>query len=193
MIKCTNVYGDDKLLADRATISYNNLEAKNTEKLIELLITQNHLSIFEFASMEFYVEVPIYTQRQWMRHRTTFIEKSLRYTTPEDYFIPKSIQQSSLFKKWVISNNTFCVNLYNTLVSSGVPKEDARSVLPLGTMTKFYWKVNLRQLMNFLDQRLLPSAQSDIRENAEEVRKEFEKHFPITHKYWKKRKNPYAP
>jgi len=39
-----------------------------------------HYSVFEFQQMIWYVRVPIFTQRQWMRHRTgSYLERSLRY------------------------------------------------------------------------------------------------------------------
>ena len=50
-----------------------------------------------------------------------------------------------------------------------MPKEQARSILPLGIYTKFYWTVNGSSLMNFLKLRLDKAAQKEIREYAEAI------------------------
>ena len=42
---------------------------------------------------------------------------------------------------------------YEQLVELGVARELARSVLPVGAYTEFYWTVNARSLMNFLSLR----------------------------------------
>jgi thymidylate synthase (FAD) len=57
---------------------------------------------------------------------------------------------------------------YN-LLKQTMPKEQARSILPLGTYTKFYWTVNGRSLMNFLKLRLDKGAQAEIREYAKVI------------------------
>ena len=42
---------------------------------------------------------------------------------------------------------------YRDLIDKGVAREVARSVLPVGAYTEFYWTVNARALMNFLSLR----------------------------------------
>ena len=42
---------------------------------------------------------------------------------------------------------------YTGLVEQGVARELARSVLPVGAYTQFYWTVNARALMNFVSLR----------------------------------------
>ena len=49
----------------------------------------------------------------------------------------------------------------------GVARELARTVLPVGHYTEWYWKIDLRNLMNFLALRLDPHAQWEIRVYAE--------------------------
>ena len=51
---------------------------------------------------------------------------------------------------------------YRTLLDDGVAKEVARSVLPVGIYTEFYWTVNARSIMHFLSLRNArrPSARS---------------------------------
>lgn len=190
-VQLLSVFGTDKQIADYASMSYGKTEARSVDGLINILITNNHLSVFESASMQFRVRVPIYVQRQWMRHRSAYIEKSLRYTKPDKFYMPDDISNNRVLKEKVLELYKQTTTLYNQLVEEGINKEFARSILPLGTMTEFNWTVNLRQLMNFLNQRNHPKAQLEIRECAKKVEDFFAEYFPITYKYFQKQPNPY--
>ena len=73
---------------------------------------------------------------------------------------------------------------YKYLLELGVAKEIARTVLPMGTYTEFYWTVNARSLMNFLSLRTADTAQAEIRDYAESVEDHFADIMPITHRAW---------
>jgi thymidylate synthase (FAD) len=70
---------------------------------------------------------------------------------------------------------------YQALLERGVAKEVARSVLPVGIYTMFYWTVNARSLMNFISLRNADSAQREIRRFAEAVEQLFAERMPATH------------
>jgi thymidylate synthase (FAD) len=70
---------------------------------------------------------------------------------------------------------------YARLVELGVAREVARSVLPVGAYTEFYWTVNARSLMNFVSLRAAESAQREIRRYAGAVEQFFARHMPVTH------------
>jgi len=70
---------------------------------------------------------------------------------------------------------------YERLVEAGVARELARSVLPVGAYTQFYWTVNARALMNFLSLRNSEFAQLEIRRYAEAVEVPFAELMPVTH------------
>ena len=70
---------------------------------------------------------------------------------------------------------------YRGLLDDGVAKEVARSVLPVGLYTEFYWSVNARSLMNFLSLRNAPTAQHEIRVYAAAAERHFEQAMPVTH------------
>ena len=78
---------------------------------------------------------------------------------------------------------------YEQLLKDGIRKEEARQILPLCTLTKFYWTVNLRSLMNFLSNRTDEHAQADIRENANEIYKLFERTYPNIARRWLERES----
>jgi thymidylate synthase (FAD) len=70
---------------------------------------------------------------------------------------------------------------YERLVEQGVARELARSVLPVGAYTEFYWTVNARALMNFVSLRASETAQREIRRYAEAVERLFAEQMPITY------------
>jgi thymidylate synthase (FAD) len=70
---------------------------------------------------------------------------------------------------------------YRALVDKGVAKELARSLLPFGIYTQFYWTLNARSLMNFLALRNSAEAQYEIRVYAQAVERLFAAKMPVTH------------
>ena len=62
-----------------------------------------------------------------------------------------------------------CFKFYSRLIKAGVPKEDARYFLPLGTETQLIIALNFRELRHILKQRLDPHAQWEVRHVAMEI------------------------
>ncbi len=58
---------------------------------------------------------------------------------------------------------------YQARIERGVAKEIARMCLPQNIYTQAYWTVSLQGVLHFLDQRLKPDAQFEIRRYAEAV------------------------
>ena len=163
--------GDESVIrnARRCWRSENKSNEESDRNLIRHLLRKGHMTPFEAMVFTFDVKCPIFVARQWMRHRIgSFNEESLRYCEAErEYFIPRGLNQQLLAFWKMYNDGQF--DRYNFLMKQGIPKEQARSILPLGTYTKFYWTVNGRSLMNFLKLRLDKSAQAEIREYAEAI------------------------
>ena len=70
---------------------------------------------------------------------------------------------------------------YERLVEAGVARELARSVMPVGAYTEFYWTINARALMNFVSLRAAETAQREIRRYADAVELFLADRMPITH------------
>src|SRR5207302_9366378 len=70
---------------------------------------------------------------------------------------------------------------YERLVEAGVARELARSALPVGAYTEFYWTVNARSLMNFVSLRAAEAAQREIRRYTDAVETFFAEKMPVTH------------
>lgn len=147
-------------------------ESKGEEsdrKLISHLLTNKHMTPFESMVFTFDIKCPLFIARQWMRHRHgSFNEESLRYCVAErDFYIPDYFEENSpLYNKWV-SDNQRQFDSYELFVREcGMTKEQARSLLPLGIYTSFYWTVNGSSLLNFLRLRTDKHAQKEMQDYA---------------------------
>jgi thymidylate synthase (FAD) len=76
--------------------------------------------------------------------------------------------------------------LYESLVSEGVAKEQARMILPQNVYTEFYWTCSLQAVLNFLSLRKHSGAQYEIRKYAEAIEQLLEPHFPASIYLWQK-------
>ena len=56
--------------------------------------------------------------------------------------------------------------VYEGRLAAGVAREQARKDLPLATFTEAYWKIDLHNLLHFLELRMEAHAQLEIREYA---------------------------
>ncbi len=132
----------------------------------------------------FVVECPIFTARQWHRHRFgSYNEVSRRYVSYEpSFYIPNAIRKQSSNNKQASIDEAIdgsedfierikdiinqSLALYKDIVSKEGAKEIARGVLPQFMMTRFYWTVPRVSLDNFLSLRTHEHAQKEIRELA---------------------------
>ncbi len=90
----------------------------------------------------------------------SFNEESLRYCIAlRDYYVPEGLE-GALLEAWK-THNEAAFDFYEELVGQQkIVKEQARSVLPIGIYTNFFWTVNGSSLMNFLKLRLDRQAPS---------------------------------
>lgn len=83
--------------------------------------------------------------------------------------------------------NTLAFKLYKQLIGNGMPRELARSVLPVGTYSHMFATVNLHNLFRFLGERLHPHAQYEIRVYAEAMLELIEPIVPVAVAAFKKK------
>ena len=171
--------GDESVIrnARRCWRSEDKSSERSDKNLIRHLLREGHMTPFEAMVFTFDMKCPIFVARQWMRHRIgSFNEESLRYCVadkefynpfgdPEDFIDGSPTVSYQTWKR--LNKRQF--DEYEKLVKRGMSKEQARSILPLGTYTKFYWTVNGSSLMNFLRLRLDKGAQAEIREYAKVI------------------------
>lgn len=162
----------ERAIADAARISHmaERSEAVDDARLIENLIEWGHMSPIEFASATFYLEgVSRSCLAQLTRHRlASFMVRSMRYVRQEEgeRVVPPTIsnRERALEKYQAQINEAF--QLYDELVEMGIPKEDARFVLPIGSSTDLYIKANFREYRHIVNLRDTQEAQWEIREIA---------------------------
>jgi thymidylate synthase (FAD) len=172
------------------------------EGLIRFLMRERHATPFEHSVFRFHVRCPIFVSREWVRHRwSSFNEFSMRYARATDeFYVPEPEDvRTQVGKPGAYSfepvqpevaeatRETFqevyetAYAAYERLVEKGVARELARSVLPVGAYTEFYWTVNARSLMNFVSLRAAETAQREIRRYADACELFLEKVMPVTY------------
>lgn len=136
--------------------------------LVQRVIGYKHLSILEHVSFTFAIEgFSRACSHQLTRYRhASFSQQSQRHVTAEnaEFILPPSLRA---FGHHLYGDDVMA--LYKELVLAGVPKEDARFVLPNATATKLVMTMNARALRHFFAQRLCKQAQWEIRELAEAI------------------------
>lgn len=210
-VRLVEYMGDDLSIVRAARVSYaadwrtGEDEGKDA-KLVAYLLRNRHTSPFESVVFTFEIKCPIFVARQWHRHRTwSYNEVSARYTElPEEYYLPtldKIGKQSTnnkqvrdlvdVDKGWAEEvrdlldyRMDLCFATYKALLNRGVPRELARSVLPLSTYTRFFGTVNLHNLLHFLVLRLHPHAQYEIRVYGEAILGIIRNICPVTINSW---------
>lgn len=201
---------DDLSVVNSARVSFgkHKMELDHADiGLINFLMKERHGTPFEHNAFRFHVKCPVFVAREWFRHRIgSFNEFSARYSEVEPgswvpelgtvrtqvgkpgYYtfepLPLEVQQETV--NTIQESNERAYRTYKYLLGLGVAKEIARTVLPMGTFTEFYWTVNARSLMNFLSLRTEDNAQYEIRQCASEVEMFFEAQMPHTYDAWVK-------
>jgi thymidylate synthase (FAD) len=176
------------------------------EKLLRYLWANKHHTPFEMAGLTIEVQAPIFVFREWHRHRVPFSynEMSARYAPLPDLnymptlerfaltggpskqsqslggriFDPKTahLAQQAIDRVYKLAQTE-----YEAMLESGVSKELARIVLPVGRYSRMRASANLRGWLNFLTLRMPAAAQYEIRAYAEALSETIATLFPRTH------------
>ncbi|MGW1436866.1 FAD-dependent thymidylate synthase [Streptomyces griseus] len=178
--------------------------------LINYLMRDRHGSPFEHNSMTFRISAPIFVFREFMRHRVgwSYNEESGRYKELDPvFYVPgqgrKLVQQGKpgkyemvegTFEQGKLAFDTMlrsysdAYQAYQTMLSAGIAREVARSVLPVGMFSTMYATCNARSLMHFLGLRTqheLAKVPSFPQREIEMVGEQMEAHWaelmPVTH------------
>jgi thymidylate synthase (FAD) len=199
-VKLVEFMGGDQRAVESARVSFGSVSKGEAadRKLIEYLLANGHLSPFEHSVFQFHVKCPIFVARQWMRHRiASYNEISARYTEVHDeFYMPEafrgqdrankqgSIPTSALEQEKMLAIYDRAIKAsfaaYKELLDAGAAREMARLVLPVAQYTQFYWSVNARSLLNFIDLRTHEHAQLEIRQYANSIREIFAEKMPWT-------------
>ncbi|MFB6156106.1 MAG: FAD-dependent thymidylate synthase [Haloferacaceae archaeon] len=218
--------GDQSFEEVMATVEGDTIEEKQ-ETLIGHLLSHGHFGPFEHPSATFAIEgVSRSCMAQITRHRhVSFDVQSMRYVSFDDVD-PADVAEGAMVvtppsatdPNWVGRNQktgqvdeetvekrreifrqsvSRSVEEYQELLDLGMPPEDARFVLPIGTEVNIVMSLNARMLMHVADMRAAADSQWEIREMTEEILDLAAEWCPVTFDYYeehmKGRKNRLAP
>ena len=204
-VRLDDAMADDLSVVNGARVSFARHKTEMDDSdagLIRFLMRERHGTPFEHNSFRFHIRAPIFVAREWFRHRVgSFNEFSMRYAkATDDFYIPEpddvrsqvgkpgaysfepvepGVAETTREEMRAVYEAAF--SAYERLVDLGVARELARSVLPVGAYTEFYWTVNARALMNFLSLRNSETAQREIRRYAAAAEQFLAEKMPVTY------------
>jgi thymidylate synthase (FAD) len=178
--------------------------------LINALVRDSHGVPFEQMSMTVRIRVPVFVQRQLVKHRSgvSVSEESGRSRELDPLFyvpdvsrmvaqvgkpmnydmIPGSIEQKLLVDENIRIISAQAYAAYNQMLDAGITRELARAVLPLNWMTTAVVTFNARSLMHFLSLRtskpgavLVSHPQYEIEVLADRLEDVLREYAPLTH------------
>ena len=176
----------------------NQANEETSPRLIKYLIKYKHWSPFEMASMQVEINTTRAIAAQVLRHRSfSFQEFSQRYSSVNQlgtFGVPhlrsqdlKNKQAShddldpeftALMEKKILTQYNSAIDLYEYMLSKGVAKECARSVLPLGTPTRMYMSGSIRSWIHYIQIRAGMETQLEHRLIANAVKDIFQEQLP---------------
>lgn len=173
-VKLTRITEDPILAIEEAASNCYNSEATGNGKIMKHCIKSGHTSVTEFCDFTFHVEgISRALSHQLVRHRmASYAQRSQRYCSENGfgYVTPKTIKPGSPAEMIYNDAMDYLSDAYKRLQELGIPNEDARMILPNACETQIEVKMNLRALMNFMNERLCSCAQWEIRELAMKMR-----------------------
>jgi thymidylate synthase (FAD) len=147
-------------------------------------LEKGHVSVIEHASFTFSLEgISRACSHQLVRHRlASYTQQSQRYVElqdPDTFAIPETIQKNPeaqyIFQELLRAQ----FETYQKLITMGIPKEDARFILPNATKTNIIVTMNARELLHFFALRCCERTQWELRAVAWEMLTLVKKKAPL--------------
>jgi len=187
---------NDNFGEDDEHISYEEVLSSRDKKLIKYLAEHKHWTPFAHPQITLRIKAPIFIRTQLFKHKVGFTENEIsrRYVT-FDAEVYKPVwrdaptdgakQGSSGFSIYnKTADDVFdssiekCLKAYKNLLTLGIAPEQARSVLPQGTYTEWWWTGSLSAYARVYQQRIESHAQWEIQEYAKAISKIIEPLYP---------------
>lgn len=157
----------EKIVAAAAKLCYSNkadieslmndLTKPKIEKFVSHLESLGHGSPFEHVYFTFGIEgVSRALTHQLVRHRhSNFDQRSQRYCSEDnfEYILPDSIEANDEARIDFRGLMGEISKMYKKLVDLGIPKEDARFILPNACASRLICTMNARELYHFFNLR----------------------------------------
>ncbi|MEM3626803.1 MAG: FAD-dependent thymidylate synthase [Candidatus Bathyarchaeia archaeon] len=162
---------------------FEKMDVEKAKQIIKRVTSYGHVSVIEHASFTFSIEgVSRAMTHQLVRHRiASYTQQSQRYVTYdalEKFVTPPSIANNLEAKKAFDETLEKIAETYQGLLKMGIPKEDARFILPNAAKTNIIVTMNARELHHFFNLRCCARSQWEIREVATEMLRQAKKAAP---------------
>jgi len=204
-----NITTCDHAIVQAARVSYGAGTKKVSEDkgLISYLMRHNHSTPFEMIEMKFYMSMPIFVARQFIRHRTASVnESSARYSVvPDKAYMPdpSNVRMQSQTNKqasedhvrekdaqWFLDRlrnvTEDAYEAYEAALEAGIGREQARMILPVNFYTEWYWKCDLKNILHLLALRCDSHAQQEIRVYGDAILELIKPLAPWTIEAWER-------
>lgn len=196
--------GSDLTVVNAARVSFNSESTEFTErdgKLVNYLAKHKHWTPFAHPQITLRIKAPIFIRTQLFKHKVGFVENevSRRYVSdaPEIYipnwrgkptngakqgsedFMPINDVYNTLNRSYEMTAKD-ALHTYEDLLAKGVAPEQARSVLPQGTYTEWWWTGSLSAFARVYSQRIDPHAQWEVRQYAQAIYDIIQPLYPVS-------------
>ena len=186
----------EKLIGKIARVSNpKNENNPNVEKLLQYLIKHRHWSPFEMATLCVEIKTTRAIGAQILRHRSfSFQEFSQRYAIATHTHVPQirrqdeTNRQNSIddipsetveyYQQRIDDHFRSSLELYESMLHSGVAKECARAVLPMNTVTRMYMSGTIRSWIHYIDLRGRDGTQKEHMQIARAIGEIFDTELP---------------
>lgn len=155
-------------------------------KHLNQMFNRGILEPLRHCGATFALRAPVYVSQELIRERHFAINYRAHitdnveiYEFPQLYPSDQSAEESADLRAQISQSAQSCAALYQELIRRGVPKDQARAVLPQSAMMSLYMTGDLTRWLRFLAQRLSPEAQRESRLIAGAVRLHLETAFPL--------------
>ena len=165
---------------------FEQLTNETVDKMVVQLLEKRHTSVFRHASLMVAVSgVSRAFSHQLVRHTVghAYEQRSQHYRTEKDFDVVRPLSTPLDDEDELMEFYANAQTLYDKLIADGMPKEDARMILPNGIETVLVWTMNLEAAMNFCKARCCRLNNYEIISVAAQVRKIIIKEFPEMKNY----------
>ena len=151
-------------------------------KLIKKVLSSGHKSVMEHQMFSIaFDDVSVLAEQFMIEHRlASYTVKSRRYVdhSGAGYIVPEGIAGAALAMYCKGMNSLFA--LYTKLCDAGIPKEDARFVLPYSFRSNFYMTLNGREMIRLVAEMLYGrgSVTPELKHLGMQLKDQLEKLYP---------------
>lgn len=156
----------EKLVAVAARRSYDKCSAaemweeitdEEVVRMLQQVIRHGHMSVLEHINFTFAIEgVSRVLSHQLVRHRVaSYTQQSQQRSNESDFTftIPPQIRENSKLSIEFQEKMKALAEFYTRVIETGIPKGQARYILPNACVTRIIMTMNARSLFNLISQR----------------------------------------